>query len=66
MHALLGGNSGIDLATAKQFVNEGAYVFITSRRDPELALALKEIGRNVTTAIKTICLRNRQEDTATP
>ena len=27
-----GGNSGIGLATAKQFVNEGAYVFITGRR----------------------------------
>lgn len=43
-----GGNSGIGLATAKRFVNEGAYVFITSRRDPELAAAVKEIGGNVT------------------
>jgi NAD(P)-dependent dehydrogenase (short-subunit alcohol dehydrogenase family) len=43
-----GGNSGIGLATAKRFVVEGAYVFITGRRDPELAAALKEIGRNVT------------------
>src|SRR5437870_12747178 len=43
-----GGNSGIGLATAKQFVNEGAYVLITGRRDPELAAAVKEIGRNVT------------------
>jgi NAD(P)-dependent dehydrogenase (short-subunit alcohol dehydrogenase family) len=43
-----GGNSGIGLATAKQFVNEGAYVFITGRRDAELAAAVKEIGRNVT------------------
>src|SRR6266853_1039747 len=43
-----GGNSGIGLATAKQFVNEGAYVFITGRRDPELAVAVKQIGRNVT------------------
>ena len=42
------GNSGIGLATAKQFVNEGAYVFITGRRDQELAAAVKEIGRNVT------------------
>jgi NAD(P)-dependent dehydrogenase (short-subunit alcohol dehydrogenase family) len=42
-----GGNSGIGLATAKQFVNEGAYTFITGRRDPELAEAVKEIGRNV-------------------
>jgi NAD(P)-dependent dehydrogenase (short-subunit alcohol dehydrogenase family) len=32
----------------KQFVNEGAYVFITGRRYPELAAAVKEIGRNVT------------------
>jgi NAD(P)-dependent dehydrogenase (short-subunit alcohol dehydrogenase family) len=43
-----GGNSGIGLATAKQFVNEGAYVFITGRRDPELAAAAKDIGKNVT------------------
>jgi len=45
---ITGGNSGIGLATAKQFVNEGAYVFITGRRDPELARAVKEIARNVT------------------
>jgi len=43
-----GGNSGIGFATAKRFVNEGAYVFITGRRDPELLTAAKEIGRNVT------------------
>jgi NAD(P)-dependent dehydrogenase (short-subunit alcohol dehydrogenase family) len=43
-----GGNSGIGLATAKRFVHEGAYVFITGRRQAELAAALKEIGRNVT------------------
>jgi NAD(P)-dependent dehydrogenase (short-subunit alcohol dehydrogenase family) len=43
-----GGNSGIGLATAKQFVNEGAYVFITGRRDAELATAVKQIGKNVT------------------
>ncbi len=43
-----GGNSGIGLATAKRFVNEGAYVFMTGRRKPELAAAVKEIGRNVT------------------
>jgi len=45
---ITGGNSGIGLATAKQFVKEGAYVFITGRREPELAAAVKEIGRNVT------------------
>src|ERR1700745_3217615 len=43
-----GGNSGIGLATARQFVNEGAYVFITGRREPELAAAVAEIGSNVT------------------
>ncbi len=44
---ITGGNSGIGLATAKQFVNEGAYVFIMGRRDRELAAAVKEIGRDV-------------------
>jgi NAD(P)-dependent dehydrogenase (short-subunit alcohol dehydrogenase family) len=44
---ITGGTSGIGLATAKQFVNEGAYVFITGRRERELAAAVKEIGRNV-------------------
>ncbi len=45
---ITGGNGGIGLATAKRFVDEGAYVFITGRRDPELTAAVKEIGRNVT------------------
>ncbi|HXX72845.1 MAG TPA: SDR family NAD(P)-dependent oxidoreductase, partial [Candidatus Acidoferrales bacterium] len=45
---ITGGSSGIGLATAKRFVNEGAYVFITGRRDRELAAAVEEIGRNVT------------------
>ncbi len=45
---ITGGNSGIGLATAKQFVKEDAHIFITGRRDPELAAAVKEIGRNVT------------------
>jgi NAD(P)-dependent dehydrogenase (short-subunit alcohol dehydrogenase family) len=43
-----GGNGGIGLATAKRFVAEGAYVFITGRREGELAAAVKDIGRNVT------------------
>ena len=43
-----GGNSGIGLATAKQFVKEGAYVFITGRRESELSSAVNEIGSNVT------------------
>ena len=45
---ITGGNSGIGLATAKQFVNEGAYVYTSGRRDTELAAAVKEIGKNVT------------------
>jgi NAD(P)-dependent dehydrogenase (short-subunit alcohol dehydrogenase family) len=45
---ITGGNSGIGLATAEQFVNEGGYVFITGRREQELAAAVKDIGRNVT------------------
>jgi glyoxylase-like metal-dependent hydrolase (beta-lactamase superfamily II) len=45
---ITGGNSDIGLATAKQFVNEGAYVYISGRRDTELAAAVKEIGKNVT------------------
>ena len=45
---ITGGNSGIGLATAKQFVDEGAYVFIYGRRQSELETALNQIGRNVT------------------
>src|SRR5436853_5241555 len=45
---ITGGNSGIGLATAKRFVNEGAYVFITGRRQSELDAAVKQIGKNVT------------------
>lgn len=43
-----GGNSGIGLATAKRFVQEGAYVFITGRRQANLDEAVKQIGRNAT------------------
>ncbi|MEZ2348564.1 glucose 1-dehydrogenase [Terriglobus sp. RCC_193] len=43
-----GGNSGIGLATAKRFVDEGAYVFITGRRQNSLDEAVKTIGKNVT------------------
>jgi len=43
-----GGSSGIGLATAQRFVQEGAYVFITGRRQSELDKAVKQIGKNVT------------------
>jgi NAD(P)-dependent dehydrogenase (short-subunit alcohol dehydrogenase family) len=45
---ITGGSTGIGLATAKRFVDEDAYVFITGRREPELNAAVKEIGENVT------------------
>jgi NAD(P)-dependent dehydrogenase (short-subunit alcohol dehydrogenase family) len=44
---ITGGNSGIGLATAQRFVSDGAYVFITGRRQSELDAAVKQIGRNV-------------------
>ena len=44
---ITGGSSGIGLAAAKRFVAEGAYVFITGRREVELASAAKGIGNNV-------------------
>ncbi len=43
-----GGTSGIGLATAHKFVNEGAYVYITGRRQNELDKAVNQIGKNVT------------------
>ena len=42
-----GASSGIGLATTKRFVAEGAYVFINGRREQELSVAVKEIGKNV-------------------
>jgi NAD(P)-dependent dehydrogenase (short-subunit alcohol dehydrogenase family) len=43
-----GGTTGIGLAAAKLFVKEGAYVFITGRRQKELDEAVRAIGGNVT------------------
>ncbi len=45
---ITGGTEGIGLATAKLFVKEGAYVFITGRRQKELDEAVTAIGSNVT------------------
>lgn len=45
---ITGATSGMALATAKLFVNEGAYVFVTGRRQAQLDAAVKGIGKNVT------------------
>jgi NAD(P)-dependent dehydrogenase (short-subunit alcohol dehydrogenase family) len=44
---ITGGSSGIGLATAMRFFDEGAHVFITGRREAEPASAVKDIGKNV-------------------
>lgn len=45
---ITGGSTGIGFATAKRFVEEGAYVFISGRRQTELVSAVEELGDNVT------------------
>jgi NAD(P)-dependent dehydrogenase (short-subunit alcohol dehydrogenase family) len=45
---ITGASSGIGLATAQRFVSEGAYVYITGRRQRELDAAVRQIGKNVT------------------
>jgi NAD(P)-dependent dehydrogenase (short-subunit alcohol dehydrogenase family) len=45
---ITGGTSGIGLATARRFVAEGAYVYITGRRQSELDAAVRQIEKNVT------------------
>ena len=54
-----GGSSGIGLATAKRFVEEGAHVIITGRRENELKEAAASIARNVTTVVGDV---SRLED----
>jgi NAD(P)-dependent dehydrogenase (short-subunit alcohol dehydrogenase family) len=51
---ITGGSSGIGLAAAKRFPAEGAFVFITGRRRPELDKAAKEIGKNVIAAMSGV------------
>src|SRR6202790_3742329 len=56
---ITGGSSGIGLATAKRFVEEGAQVVITGRREKELKEAAAFIKRNVTTVVGDV---SRLED----
>ena len=56
---ITGGSTGIGFATAKRFVEEGAYVFITGRRQAELETAVKELGDNATGVQGDV---SRQED----
>ena len=44
---ITGGSSGMGFATAEQFVSEGAYVYVTGRREEELNAAVAEIGKNI-------------------
>jgi NAD(P)-dependent dehydrogenase (short-subunit alcohol dehydrogenase family) len=45
---ITGGSTGIGFATAKRFIDEGAHVFVTGRRQAELEAAVKELGDNAT------------------
>src|SRR3981189_754483 len=56
---ITGGSSGIGLATAKRFVDEGAHVVITGRREKELKEAAASIKTNVTTVVSDV---SRLED----
>ncbi|MFY9965139.1 MAG: SDR family NAD(P)-dependent oxidoreductase [Nitrososphaeraceae archaeon] len=49
---ITGGSSGIGLATAQQFVSEGAYVFITGRRQNEVDAAINLMGNNNATGVQ--------------
>jgi len=60
-----GGTSGIGLATAKRFVAEGAYVFITGRREKELTSAVKSIKGSVT-GCKEMCLKSVTSNDSSP
>ena len=56
---ITGGSSGIGLATAERFIEEGALVVITGRREKELTEAAAVLGENVTTVVGDV---SRLED----
>jgi NAD(P)-dependent dehydrogenase (short-subunit alcohol dehydrogenase family) len=56
---ITGGSSGIGLATAKRFLDEGAHVVITGRRKKELEEAAAALGGNITTVVGDV---SRLED----
>ena len=58
---ITGGTEGIGLAVAKRFVKEGAYVFVTGRRQRELDEAVKAIGNQNTSDGPTIPGRDRTD-----
>ena len=49
---ITGGNSGIGLATAQRLVSDGAYVFITGRRQSEVDAVVKQIGKDNVTGVQ--------------
>ena len=57
---ITGGSSGIGLATAKRFVDEGAHVVITGRREKELKEAAASIKTNVTTVVSDVLVGTQE------
>jgi NAD(P)-dependent dehydrogenase (short-subunit alcohol dehydrogenase family) len=43
---ITGGSEGMGFSTAQEFIKEGAFVFITGRRKPQLEKAIAELGEN--------------------
>lgn len=52
---ITGGGTGIGLAVAKAYVNQGAYVYITGRRENKLIEAKNMIGKNIDYVVGDVC-----------
>ena len=63
---ITGATSGMALATAKLFVDEGVYVFVTGRRQEMLDKAVKEIGKNNVTGVQGDAARLLTEIACSP